>query len=62
MSPETKKLFNKIQNLSLGDLCLLCGQAINMGMDKQRVDLILKQLEIAMLKRKLTAPQEEGEG
>lgn len=61
MSDKIKELDAQIKSLSLGDLLLLTGQAVNMGMDKERVELLLKYLEIALLQRKLGFKQTVSE-
>lgn len=48
---KVENLHKEMSEMSLGDLCLLCGQAINMGFDEQRIDLMLKYLKIAIAKR-----------
>lgn len=47
------KLHEEISSMSLGDLCLLAGQAINMGMERKKVDIILSYLEVALIKHSL---------
>lgn len=47
---DIEKLHEKISNLSLGDLCILCGSAINSNMDQKKIDLLLHYLEIALHK------------
>jgi ubiquinone/menaquinone biosynthesis C-methylase UbiE len=54
-----EKLHEKMSSLSLGDLFLVAGQAINLPMDDKRIDLILKYVEIAMVKRKLKSKSSE---
>lgn len=53
MSERVEKLHKQMSEMSLGDLLLLAGQAVNLPMDEQRTDLILKYVEIALTKRKL---------
>ena len=50
---DVEKLHNEIINLSLGDLLLLAGQAANLPMRDDRLDVILRYVEIALTKRKL---------
>lgn len=47
---DVEKLHEKISSMSLGDLCLLCGNAINIGMEKSKVEMLLQYLEIALTK------------
>lgn len=61
MKVDIKKLHEQIAEMSLGDLCLLCGQALNMNMSKARTDVLLQYLDIALVKRKLESPTSEGE-
>lgn len=53
MIDKVERLHKQMSELSLGDLLLLAGQAVNLPMDDQRIDLILKYVEIALTKRKL---------
>ena len=53
---DIEHLHDKIIKLSLGDLLLLAGQAVNYPMDDDRLDIILKYVEIALVKRKLARP------
>lgn len=53
MSNRVEQLHKEMSTMSLGDLLLVAGQAINMGMDKERVGLILKYVEIAITKWRL---------
>ena len=55
---SVEDLHKELMSMTLGDLCLLCGQAINQGFDKERVDLMLKYLELKMRVRKLTTKEE----
>jgi hypothetical protein len=55
---SVEELHQQMMSMTLGDLCLLCGQAINLGFDKERVDLMLKYLELKMRVRKLTTKEE----
>ena len=48
-----ENLHKQMIDLSLGDLLLVAGQAVNMKMDDKRLDLILKYVEIALAKRKI---------
>lgn len=53
MSVDVEKMHKKISNIALGDLCLLCGQAINNKIDDRTVEILLKYLEIAIGKEYL---------
>lgn len=53
MSDNVEKLHEQMSSLSLGDLLLLAGQAVNLSMSEERLDLILKYVEIALDKRKI---------
>lgn len=50
---DVQKLHEQMSSLSLGDLLLLAGQAVNLPMDDNRLDLILKYVEIALINRKM---------
>lgn len=56
---DVEKLHEQMMDLSLGDLFLVAGQAINLGMDGKRTDIILKYVELAMVKRKLEQQKRE---
>ena len=45
-------MHEKISNMSLADLCLLCGSAIKRGMDEKKIELLLYYLEIAVQKER----------
>ena len=67
MSVDVEKLHDKISNMALGDLCLLCGQAINNKFDERKIEMLITYLEIAITKEKYLkrlgikpAPQHEG--
>lgn len=50
---DIEKLHKQITQMSLGDLLLLAGQAVNTPLDNKLLDIILKYVEIALAKRKL---------
>lgn len=50
---DVEKLHEQITEMSLGDLLLLAGQAVNLPLDNKRLDIILKYVEIALAKRKI---------
>lgn len=50
---DVEKLHEQMSSLSLGDLLLLAGQAVNLPMDDNRLDMILKYVEIALINRKM---------
>lgn len=66
---NVEKLHEKMSALSLGDLLLIAVQAINLGMDDKRVDLILKYVKMGLIARDMrlqieptpTATEAEGE-
>lgn len=60
MSQRVEKLHEQMISLSLGDLLLVAGQAVNLPMSDDRIDLILKYVEVALTKRKLK-PKNAGE-
>ena len=45
-------MHEKISKLSLGDLCLLVGNAINEKMDDKKIEILLIYLETAIIKEK----------
>jgi len=47
---DVQKLHEQIVSMELGDLLLLAGQAVNMGMDPKKVTLILRYVENAVAK------------
>lgn len=49
---DVEKLHEKISNLPLADLCILCGNAIKSNMDQKKIDLLLHYLEIALQKER----------
>lgn len=49
---DVEKMHEKISNMSLADLCLLCGSAIKRGMDEKKIELLLYYLEIAVQKER----------
>lgn len=53
MSTNVEDLHKQITEMPLGDLLLLAGQAVNMGMEKEKVDLILRYVELKIGARKL---------
>lgn len=53
MSINVEKLHEQLISMSLGDLLLLAGQAVNMGMPKEKTVLILKYVDIAIVKYRL---------
>jgi hypothetical protein len=53
MSENVERIHKQISELSFGDLLLLAGNAVNMPMDEERIDLILKYVEIALTLRKI---------
>ena len=50
---ESDKLFNKLETMPLGDLMIICGEAINMKMEKKRLDVILLLLETRLQKKRM---------
>ena len=60
---DIKKLHKQMMDMSLGDILLLAGDAVNMGMDKRRLDIILKYVEMKLdLRRRLSFSEPESEG
>lgn len=59
MSANVEELNKQMLGLSLGDLLLLAGQAVNLPLEEKRVDLILKYVEIALTKRNLSKSREK---
>lgn len=53
---DVQKLHEQLINMSLGDLLLLAGQAANLPVGKEKLDIILRYVEIALTKRKLNKP------
>lgn len=53
MTENIEKLHKQMLELSLGDLLILAGQAVNLPMDDKRIDIILKYVEVALIKRKI---------
>lgn len=49
---NVNELHEKISKLSLGDLCLLVGNAINEKMDDKKIEILLIYLETAIIKEK----------
>ncbi len=52
---DIERLYKTMSEMSLGDILIVAGQAVNMKMDKKRVDLILRYVNIALSKRKLAS-------
>ena len=50
MNTDIKKLHEEISSMSLGDCLLLCGQAANMPMPREKLLILLKYAEIAIAK------------
>lgn len=61
MSERVDKLHKEMSEMSLGDLLLVAGQAVNFGMSDDRVDLILKYVENAITRRQIKRSKEEPE-
>lgn len=47
------KLFDKLHKMPIGDLLILCGEAVNMKMDKKKLDAILLLLETRLQKKRM---------
>ena len=58
---DVEKLHNQIKQMSLGDLCLVVGEAINLRMDEKRVDILLKYLERKIALRSIYKAKEKDE-
>jgi len=50
---EADKLFEKLQTMPIGDLLIICGEAVNMKMEKKRLDVILLLLETRLQKKRM---------
>lgn len=57
---NVKELHEQMIDMSLGDLLILAGQAVNMKMPYDRLKLIFKYVEIAMVKFKLEKLKEQA--
>ena len=64
MSERVDKLHEQMSQMALGDLLLVTGQAINlMQLPDNKIDMLLKYVEIAIVKRRigLTKPEASDE-
>lgn len=50
---DIEKLHKDMSEMSLGDLLILAGTAVNMKLDKKRLDIIFHYVERGLMKRKL---------
>ena len=50
---NVKELHEKICNMSLGDLLIVCGHAVNMDFPDSKLEVLFEYLDIALIKRRL---------
>lgn len=50
---DVKELHDKICNMSLGDLLIVCGHAVNMNFPDSKLQILFEYLDIALIKRRL---------
>lgn len=47
------ELFKQLESMPIGDLMIICGEAVNMKMEKKRLDVILLLLETRLQKKRM---------
>ena len=52
---KAEEIFNKVNEMSLKDLLILCSHAIDMKMDKARLDPLLLMLETKLSARRIAS-------
>ncbi len=50
---NAEMLFEKLQSLPIGDLLIIGGEAVNMKMDKKKLDMLLLMIETRLQKKRM---------
>lgn len=59
MKDKVEELHEQLMVMGLGDLLLLAGQAVNLPMPDNKVEMLLKYVEVAIWKWKMKGDADE---